>query len=345
MFARNSIMSIVARTMHRTDQIKLRDSTVSVASAGRLSETPGDSYFDDFSRSVASQEDRRSMLRVTFFGVCSLLLGGIGMKEAKAAASCLCGRELYDSATQCCTPTGIKTKYPIADLAACPNRVEHKGPPCAGNGCGAEGDWYVPNSFGAAAFVGCCNGHDCCWGKCNSNRNGCDQAFVGCLLQSCDTAYPPSITNLPVVGPVDMNKIKRGACRAAANKYFSAVQSTRFGTPNYIAAQQEACDCCGTQPCVTCPGGTCGALPSCQDPGCVCFQTIEGKGFCHLPQSCAGLPTCSSSASCPAGWACVSVTCCGSTSICIRPCFVVGASVASPFAGVARLSGPMTDGS
>lgn len=299
--------------------------------------------FDHFSRSVGSQRGRRDALKLTFFGLCSLALGSLGFKNAWAAASCLCGTELYDQASQCCTPTGIKTKYPVADLAACPNRTAHDGPPCLGNGCGAEGGQAFPDSFfGGASFLGCCNGHDCCWGKCKEDRNACDMQLLACLQLSCDTAYPPLIRNLPVLGNVDVNKIKRGSCRSTASAYFAGVQSERWGTPSYIAAQQTACDCCGVEPCRTCPGGTCGALPACQDPGCVCFQTVEAAGFCHLPQLCQGLPTCSSSAGCPPGWACVSVTCCGGTPICIQPCFVPSAAI-SPFGRPAR-GGKMTDG-
>lgn len=288
------------------------------------------SAFDNFVRSVGSQESRRDMLKVSFFGMLSAVLGPLGIKEARAAADCLCGRELYDPQTQCCTPTGIQTKHPIADLTRCPNRVPHPGYTCVPNGCGAANGAAFPGSFGAASFLNCCNGHDCCWGTCNGDRNGCDNAFLACLQASCDAAYPPN--SIP-------NRIRNSSCRATASGYFSGVQTDTWGTPAYNAAQQAACDCCGTQPCPTCPGGTCSSLPSCQDPGCVCFQTIEGKGFCHLPQSCAGLSSCSSSAGCAPGWACVSVTCCGASAICIRPCFVAP-SRASIVEAV--LSGPTT---
>lgn len=291
-----------------------------------------DNAFDNFTRSLGSQGSRRDVLKVSVLGVFSTLAGGLLPRPAQAAADCLCGRQLYDPALQCCLPSGaIANKHPVADLAACPNKVAHPGYSCTPNGCGAAGGTQYPSQYGAASFLGCCNGHDCCYGECNQAKAGCDNTFYSCMTGSCDAAYPVTLVQ---VGPitVDSNKIKRAACKAAAGAYYQAVNQA--GGDAFTAAQQAGCDCCGTQPCPTCPGGTCGALPSCQDPGCVCFQTIEGRGFCHLPQSCAGLPTCSSSAGCPSGWACVSVTCCGSTPICIRPCFVVGSSLASRSASV-----------
>lgn len=307
-----------------------------------------DNIFDNFARTIGSQAKRRDVLKASLYGFATLCLNGLGMKSAWAAASCLCGRELYDNATQCCTPSGVKTKYPTPDLALCPNRTQIQGP-IAVNGCGPQGGQGYPDSFfGTASFLGCCNDHDTCYGTCSKEsnaKNACDATMLGCMNGSCDAAYPPNFVSIPVIGMVDTNKIKRGTCRSQSSAYFAGVQTQRWGVPAYNSAQRGACQCCGTEPCQTCPGGSCGALPSCQDPGCVCFQTVEGVEFCHLPQSCAGLPTCSSSAGCPAGWACVSVTCCGSTSICIRPCFVV-AGLASPFSKAAPSStGPMTDGS
>lgn len=299
----------------------------------------GEGGFDHFARTLGSQVGRRDVLKVALAGTVSALLGSVGMKQAWAAANCLCGRQLYDVATQCCTPAGVRPKHPLADLASCPERVAHPGAVCRPNGCGAAGGQSFPAAFGAARFGGCCDGHDCCWGNCNSQRERCDGNFLDCLRASCDAAYPPNINGLGL----DSNRIRRASCRATARSYFEGVQSERWGTPAWAAAQQAACDCCGAQPCKTCPGGTCEALPSCEDPGCVCFQTIEGSGFCHSPQSCAGLSGCTSSASCPPGWACVKVTCCGSGPVCIRPCFVVGGGASvSPFGAAKAASEPST---
>jgi Group XII secretory phospholipase A2 precursor (PLA2G12) len=298
-----------------------------------------DSAFDNFTRSLGSQSSRRQVLKVSALGLVSTMAGSLLPRPAEAAADCLCGRALYDPLLQCCLAGGIVVnKHPVADLAACPSKVAHPGYTCVPNGCGAAGGTQYPGSYGQASFLGCCNNHDCCYGECNKAQAGCDTSFQGCLTSSCDAAYPPDMVT---VGPLsfDRNRIARGACRTTAGAYYQAVNN--FGASAHAAAQQAACDCCGTQPCPTCPGGTCSSLPSCQDPGCVCFQTTEGRGFCHLPQSCAGLSNCSSSANCPSGWACVSVTCCGSSPICIQPCFVVSGASA-PMALGARSMGGMT---
>lgn len=328
----------------------LRNASVKSSDSDNAGDRPGHSnIFDDFARTVGSQTRRRDVLKASLYGLAAFCLNGLGVRSAFAATGCLCGRQLYDSAVQCCTPSGVKTKYPTQDPALCPNRIQVPGP-IAVNGCGPQGGQGYPDSFfGTASFLGCCNQHDTCYGTCNrdaSAKNGCDAAMLTCMNGSCDAAYPPTFVDLPVIGRVDTNKIKRGTCRSQSSAYYAGVQTQRWGVPAYNSAQRGACQCCGNEPCVTCPGGTCASLPSCQDPGCVCFQTVEGVGFCHLPQSCAGLPSCSSSAGCPAGWACVSVTCCGSSSICIRPCFVVGAA-AMPSSKMldASSTGPMTDGS
>ena len=299
-----------------------------------------DAGFDNFMRSVASQATRRDALRVSAQGAFVSFMASLGLRPAHAAADCLCGRQLYDPQTQCCTPTGVQAKSPIADLARCPDRVASPSYTCVPNGCGAEGGASFPGGYGSASFLPCCNGHDCCWGRCRNDRDGCDATFLGCMRGACDAAYPPDFVPLPGgIGSYDRNRIDRSLCRGQANSYYGAVQSF-VGTNAYNAAQQNACDCCGTQPCPTCPGGTCSSLPSCQDPGCVCFQTVEGRGFCHRPQLCAGLASCTSSSSCQPGWACVSVTCCsGSGAICIQPCFVIQGRVA---ALATEPAGPMT---
>ena len=297
-----------------------------------------DSAFDNFTRSLGSQTSRRQVVKVSVLGMFGALLGDLGLREARAAADCLCGRQLYDPAVQCCTPTGVKPKHPVADLASCPNKVVHPGYTCVPNGCGPAGGTSYPNGFGSASFMGCCNTHDCCYGACNNAKGGCDGTFGTCMHSACDAAYPPDIRVILGVS-VDVNRVKRASCNSMASSYFQAVNN--FGGDAFTAAQQAGCDCCGTQPCPTCPGGTCSSLPSCQDPGCVCFQTIEGKGFCHLPQSCAGLSGCASSANCPAGWACVNVTCCGGSAICIRPCFVVNGAAAVQRSSLASTGEPV----
>ena len=321
--------------IHRVD-------TALPSSLAAPTEGSADDAFDNFMRSVASQATRRDALRVSANGMFLTFLATIGIRPAHAAADCLCGRQLYDPAIQCCTPTGVQTKSPIADLARCPDRVASPSFTCVPNGCGAEGGQSFPNGYGSASFLGCCSTHDCCYGTCRSGQAGCDSAFGNCMRSSCDAAYPPMLVTVLGV-TYDSNRVNRSLCRGQANSYESAVSN--FGGNAHTAAQQNACDCCGTQNCPTCPGGTCSSLPSCQDPGCVCFQTVEGRGFCHLPQACAGLARCTSSSNCQAGWACVSVTCCsGSGPICIRPCFVINGVVVSQPGSAGALAADPVDG-
>ena len=271
----------------------------------------GNEIFDNVARTLGSPVPRRQAIKLAALGVAGAALSELGLKSAWAQ-NCLCSGQLYDPATACCTPSGVQPKHPVANLSACPDRRPHPGHVNYPNGCGAAGGTKYPNRWGFADFGSCCNVHDNCYGTCNSSKGGCDTSFRGCLRDACLDSL------LTLLSPGLL-----ASCLAAAEAYFLGVHF-RGGGP-YESAQRGACDCCGTQTCgQSCVGGTCSSLPSCQDPGCVCFQTIEGNGFCHRPQSCAGLSTCSSSANCPSGWACVSVTCCGPTPICIQPCFVIG---------------------
>lgn len=300
--------------------------------------------FDHLSRSVGSQATRRDALKTMIVGLGGIMSAGLGFKNAAAATQCLCGRQLFNPETQCCVAGIIQTKYPITNLNACPSREGRPGrPQCEGNGCGEEGGFIRwPSKLLKADILSCCNGHDCCWDECKADRSACDNAFENCMVKSCEATYPPDMIG-GIGGQIDVNRFDRDNCLLAARSYAFGVRTDRWGTKAYVKAQQVSCNCCGTQTCLTCPGGTCASLPGCGSSGCVCFQTVEGNGFCHRPQLCAGLPTCSSSQNCPDGWACVSVTCCGSTSICIQPCQVPQPTLVSPRGR--PLTGPMTDGS
>lgn len=306
------------------EEFEVRGNEVELRNAGSSRE-----IFDNIARILGSDLSRRKVFGLAVKGLIGAALAEVGIRTAWAAATCPCpGSGVYDPLTACCTSLGVQPKNPIANLAACPNKVKHVGNPSNPNGCGGEGGVispYIPNRWGLANFLPCCNTHDNCYGNCNSVKTGCDNSFGACLIGACASAYGffPSLF---------------GSCSAVAGIYFAAV---RFGGQSfYDAGQMQDCDCCSSTTCPqSCVGGTCASLPACGDPGCVCFQTVEGTGFCHRSQSCAGLATCSSSASCPAGWACVNVTCCGGTPVCIRPCFVISGALAE-----APLSGPTTIG-
>lgn len=264
--------------------------------------------FDDITRSMAFTKSRRAVLKLMLVGLAGMGLAKIGIRPVWAAANCLCNGVVYDSDVSCCTPGGVVQKHPIADLARCSGRVPNAAHVCVPNGCGGNGGVGVPNSFGAANFLSACNTHDCCYDRCNTSRASCDTNFQNTLLAACTAAYS---------GTGVMQSIKRGSCNAAANTYYSFVDSQ--GMTYYDAAQRQSCDCCGPQPCVTCAGGACGNLPRCaaNQPDCLCFTTPEGQGAC-IPGStpCAGLKACSSSSDCPPGFGCTKTSCCGGGGVC-----------------------------
>lgn len=110
-----------------------------------------------------------------------------------------------------------------------------------------------------------------------------------------------------------------------------------YGGPNFDRPSWGRC----MIGCVKCPntaGGTCfGGYRSCTGPAffCVCFDTVEGGGFCGEGAFCSDLPTCETSADCPTGWTCSANTCCsffGFPPICNPPC-------GTSFAGAAPVGG------
>ena len=276
-------------------------------SAEEQSTTAEASLFDNLTRSVAGTTSRRGALRVALTGLAGLALSRIGINTAWAAANCLCNGTVYNSATACCTATGVVQKNPIADLARCPGKVANATHTCVPNGCGGAGSWApVPDSYFSANFNPACNTHDCCYDRCNSDRGACDTAFRATLRAACNGAYP---------GSSWYQRRQLSFCLSTADTYFDYVNSD--GQPFYNEAQRQSCDCCGTQTCQTCAGSSCGSLPSCSAtlPDCLCFSTPEGTGAC-IPGStpCAGLSRCTSSAQCPPGFGCAATSCCGGSS-------------------------------
>jgi hypothetical protein len=308
-----------------------RNSPSTDIDAAALQRTSSSVIFDNLSRSLGSEIPRRQALKVALTSFTGAALAQLGIKSAWAAGdTCLCRGVTYDPATACCTPSGVQQKHPLTSVAACPNRVAHPGHVPVGNGCGAQGGRQFPDGFGAASFLGCCNTHDVCWGTCNNTQATCDNSFLTCLRASCDAAYPGS----------GLNAIKRSTCRGAANSYYAAV-SSRFGTPNYEAAQAAACDCCSESTCPnSCAGSVCGSLPPCSGGAdCVCFTSTEGTGACvHGSTPCSAVSRCTTTADCPAGTACLTTSCCGSFGVCGPLCNpIVPGSRAPSFANA---SGP-----
>jgi hypothetical protein len=268
--------------------------------------------FEQFTKLAASQLPRRTMLRLAAAGIASAALARFGVRIAYAQSTCLCAGEPYDPQTQCCTATGVEAKYPITDLASCPARVPHSPHVPKFDGCGSSTTSpglypYIPNSYGLASFLTCCNNHDVCYDTCNTTKTNCDGSFLGCLTSAC-TVYLPLVEIAPEL---------YASCLAVADVYYGAVAF--FGTSAFDGSQQGACDCCAESACTeSCAGFICGSLPACAPGGdCVCFTSTEGNGACiHGDTPCSSVSTCSSTADCPPGTTCVATSCCGSFGVC-----------------------------
>jgi len=320
--------------------------------------TRQDVMVDNLSRLIASPLPRRNMLKLLVMSISGAVVARFagGAAQAQQATAC-CNNVKFNPSTQCCTPQGVQTKHPITDLAACPNRVAHPGSPAPPNGCGTT-DFKVPDSYGIANFLPCCNNHDTCWGTCKSNRGGCDLNFQSCLVQSCSIYL--LLFEIPELYL---------SCLLVADIYFLGVDQTSRGTEAYISAQKEACDCCDSpgghsacgskgicclqdQICVNgrctdtsaCAGAVCGTFTNCSvNDDCQCYTTAEGTGQCAHNEFCAGLQNCTSSSQCGSGSICAVNTCCGSAGVCLPLC---GGSVASKIAvsGLPASTGPTSSG-
>lgn len=194
-----------------------------------------ENLFDNLARSMAGSLTRREALKLAITGMMGIALTRLGVNTAWASTSCLCSGTAYNPELQCCTPSGIVWKHPIDDLSRCPNRVENLTHFCNPNGCGGAGGLPIPNSFGSASFLPSCLTHDCCYEKCKQDKSSCDLNFLTSLRNACLEAYSghPKILEM---------------CYAAAATYYQAV--FRLGNSFYESAQKQACDCCGSEPCI-----------------------------------------------------------------------------------------------
>ena len=144
----------------------------------------------------------------------------------------------FDPATQCCDKQfGTRPKFPIEDLAACPNRKQ-KFPPAEPNGCtGLPGDGQIlpiipvsavciASSFGL--FTPDCNIHDQCYDDCSRSKGSCDVELFSNWETSCATID-------------DFN------CRTNCNlnvDVFAAIINITPPSLFYEPAQRAVCQCC-----------------------------------------------------------------------------------------------------
>jgi hypothetical protein len=137
-----------------------------------------------------------------------------------------------------------------------------------------------------------------------------DRDAIVSALRKLDRAHL-LLEKVSAAGPITRRQaLTRGGKLGVAAAVTPLIASALVPTAAAAASPSHICS----------PAGSCGTTPQCGVSGaCVCFLTVDGFGFCHLPESCAGLPSCNSTLDCPTGQACV-VTCCGPQSICIQPC-------------------------
>lgn len=292
-------------------------------------------YLDGAAEVLADQTlPRRTALRLMLKGIAAGFLADIGVRPAWAL-DCLCRNYLFDARTQCCTPSGVQPKNPIADLSRCPGRVSHPGYIPYVNGCGGQDSWtgsLIPDSFGTADFRPCCDTHDRCYETCNSAKSACDGSLYNCQTSACFAAY-------------SANQIMLGFCVQVAITYYNAVSGV--GQPYYDDGQRSSCDCCGTSSCPSPPctaNGHCNAFPTCNgSSNCFCMQAYEGP-TCVNRIACAATTRCTTSADCPWGWSCVYNTCCGSGGYCAPYCGYSGGTgcLAPPPGCIKEVAGPST---
>jgi RHS repeat-associated protein len=127
------------------------------------------------------------------------------------------------------------------------------------NGCGPGGlplNQLVPEDpAGGCPFTPACNGHDRCYGTCNSGKGNCDKQFLDDLLALCNSCASDGKPKYMWVrcGPskpprrckklVDASRWKR-RCESLARIYYRAVAG-RLANASYREGQNDGCeDCC-----------------------------------------------------------------------------------------------------
>jgi hypothetical protein len=145
------------------------------------------------------------------------------------------------------------------------------------NGCGPAGGFDFGEFFGRwdpdgagddqfgldlGDFVGPCNKHDCCWGKCGAGQAKCDHDFFNNLGSACASA--PNVFGL-------IGLVQEALCREVALTYYQAVSSEQ-GTEAYNASQGDVCSCC-----CDCPPDV-----DCDENG-KCLYCNKGERVCGEP--------------------------------------------------------------
>lgn len=167
-------------------------------------------------------------------------------------------------------PAGSCSAATMPYSATCAQKVAN-GTTSSYNGCGPEAGidlrqifdhFGVPHSqleppdnpLWLGNFVDACNGHDCCYGTCGSDKAQCDDAFRSGLHAACNQAHP---------NPGILGTALAFYCNEIAEQYYKAV--AQGGDAAFQSGQAEVCDCCCD--------GTCN--PPCSDGETCNTQTCE----------------------------------------------------------------------
>lgn len=184
---------------------------------------PG-AWFDELARAVASDVSRRRALSLLAGATAATVTGSlVRPRRAPGAVA---------SAASDPGCTSIRTPY----KPDCPKHVPKLNYRPSFNGCGPQnGVNVVPNNpLGIGNFRAACNGHDVCYGTCNSGKDTCDREFLTAMVASCAQKYP---------GNGLFDSVGRAYCLQYARIYYTAVSVGGAGA--YETAQAEGCDCCG----------------------------------------------------------------------------------------------------
>jgi RHS repeat-associated protein len=139
------------------------------------------------------------------------------------------------------------------DSCVCPSGSKKgkqpKPPPYSptGNGCGPENgasSLIIPNDpmitvppFFSCPFTSACDGHDKCYGNCNSNKSQCDKDIYQGIKDACHACWSKYFKKWDPAA-----KVWFALCKGFAGTYYTAV--SKGGASPYADAQKEACDDC-----------------------------------------------------------------------------------------------------
>ncbi|KAK3091908.1 hypothetical protein FSP39_023605 [Pinctada imbricata] len=95
------------------------------------------------------------------------------------------------------------------------------------NGCGSYG--FEVDTSNLPLMTKCCDEHDYCYDRCNSDKAKCDKVFRKCLLEMCNTME------------YALSDEEFEGCKATADMVHTGTEM--LGCKAYKKAQSEACDC------------------------------------------------------------------------------------------------------